>query len=214
MKAITKKTKHIIIILALALLAVIGMTIAYYTSRNDFKNEFSVAKPGVAVVEEFNPADDWVPGEEKTKEAWFTNSGEIDMLLRFHVDVAWEADTAPANAKEAAEVVTLNRDSAFENNFVSFTENDKVYYYYKKVLKPGEATTNVLDSVTFSSDLSNDHHGVNYENAQVNIIITGETVIASPNEDGYAEAAEEWNKTARIISGGEGINSVEWASKP
>lgn len=213
MKKIAKRTKSILIILALALVAIVGATIAYYTSKNDFKNEFHVSEPGVAVVEKFNPSDQWVPGEEKTKEVWFTNSGEVDMLLRFHVEVDWEEDSKPASASEASQIVTLNRNTAFEKNFCSFKENDKDYYYYKKVLKPGEVTSNVLDSVTFSSALSNDGHGVNYANSQVNITIIGETVIAEANESGYVEAAEEWNKTAQITDDVSGKKTVTWENK-
>lgn len=85
-----KKTVKVIAVFSLALLALVGLTMAYYNSQKDFQNEFHVNAPGVAMYEDFNPADHWVPDEEKGKQAWFTNTGELDMLLRFKVEAKWE----------------------------------------------------------------------------------------------------------------------------
>lgn len=209
MKKLAKKSKNILLLFALALLAIVGATAAYYTSQKAFDNELSVKAPGVAVLEKFNPADHWVPGEEKTKEVWFTNTGQMDMLLRFRVEIEWE-NSMPNGAKAAKDVVRLNHDvaSKFETNFDSFKEGDETYYYYNKVLKPGESTTHVLDSVIFHSDISNDSHGIDYSGSQVNITIIGETVLAATNDKGFAEAAGEWDKTAKVTG-----SEVTWSKK-
>ena len=85
MAQISKKAKKILIVLGLLTIAVIGLTLAYYSGQEEFENEFHVKEPGVAIYEKFNPTDWWVPGEEKSKQAWFTNTGEMDMLLRFKI---------------------------------------------------------------------------------------------------------------------------------
>ncbi len=223
MTSIPKKTKNILILLALLLLAVVGATIAYFTSRTVFKNEFHVSKPGAAVVERFNPADHWVPGEEKSKEIWFVNSGEADMLLRFKVDASWAKGYEPKDADGNTvnplpdiweeNIITLNWKGSGEDK----TEDDKLikdferiedsagtYYYYKKVLKAGESTDKVLESVTFSSSLSNDDHtGINYSESQINLTITGETVLADPDA-----ALELW----KIEAGIDAENNVTWTA--
>lgn len=209
----TKKTKNILIILALLLLAVVGATIAYFTNRTDFKNEFHVSKPGAAVVERFNPADHWVPGEEKSKEVWFVNSGEADMLLRFKVDASWAEGYEPKNAAgEKADplpdiweknIITLNWNGSGIENFSEITDSAGTYYYYKKVLKAGESTDKILESVTFSSNLSNDDHtGINYSESQINLTITGETVLADPDA-----ALKQWKMKAGIDA-----DNVTWTA--
>ena len=223
MTSITKKTKNILIILALLLLAVVGATIAYFTSRTDFKNEFHVSKPGAAVVERFNPADHWVPGEEKSKEIWFVNSGEADMLLRFKVDASWAEGYEPKNAAGEKvdplpdiwekNIITLNwnggggdktADDGSIKNFRKITDSAGTYYYYTRVLKAGESTDKVLESVTFSSSLSNDDHtGINYSESQINLTITGETVLADPDA-----ALELW----KIKAGIDAENNVAWTA--
>lgn len=198
MKKVVKQTKHILVILALLVVAVVGGTIAYYSSQQDFENEFKVPKPGVAIQEKFMPTDSWVPGEEKSKEVWFTNTGEMDMLLRFTVEAEWVGDDHPD--VDADSVITLfwnqgNDQRDDENPPVDFVSDEKKeYYYYTKILKAGESTQHVLESVKFSTDLSNDGHlNSDYSNTQINLTITGETVLAD------AEAvAEQWTETPQV----------------
>ncbi len=97
MERINKKMKMVLISLSILLLGAIGLTIAYYNSQKDFKNEFHVSAPGVSMYEDFNPADKWVPDEEKGKQAWFTNTGELDMLLRFTIEAKWKQPPTDAN---------------------------------------------------------------------------------------------------------------------
>lgn len=222
MTSITKKTKNILIILALLLLAVVGATIAYFTGRTDFKNEFHVSEPGAAVVERFNPADHWVPGEEKSKEVWFVNSGEADMLLRFKVTASWAEGYEPKDADGHTvnplpdiwekDIIILNwngsgvdktDDDGSIKDFQKITDSAGTYYYYTKVLKAGESTDKVLESVTFSSNLSNDDHtGINYSESQINLTITGETVLADPDA-----ALEQWKMKAGIDA-----DNVTWTA--
>ena len=63
------------------------------------------------------------------------------------------------------------------------------YYYYTKILKGGQSTQMILESVGFSPYLSNDPHGVDYSGKQINISMKGETVLAVE-----AAANEMWGK--------------------
>lgn len=227
MKQLLEKNKKILIALGLLFLAAAGLTYAYYNSMKDFKNEFRTPKPGVAIHEIFDPSDYWVPGEEKSKKALFSNSGESDMLLRFKVDIAWDgADSDhPQNAPE--NFVTLYwKDSsnkkgdgtpdpielseASGRDDFDFVLGPDGYYYYKKVLKAEGSdmslTQDVLQSVKFSEHLSNDGHAnSNYSNVQINVKIQGETVLASA---GGKAAEDEWDAVNKVFIG-EG-DSVMW----
>ncbi len=203
-----KKTKNILILLVLLLIAVIGGTVAYYFSKKDFSNEFRVPEPGVAIQERFSPADSWVPGEEKKKEVWFTNTGEMDMLLRFSVEAEWASDSHPN--VDPNNVITLfwnqgNETRDAQNppvNFQIITDGNTKYYYYTKILEAGKSTEHVLESVKFSSELSNDgHKNSDYSNTQINLTIKGETVLVDE-----AAVAEQWPGRSYSVSNG----TVTW----
>lgn len=204
MKQLNKKATKILIILGVMVLTIIGLTLAYYNSTKKFENEFRVNAPGVAVYEKFNPTDLWVPGEEKSKEVWFKNTGEQDMLLRFSYSVEWvPVDGKPMPNRPADEVVTLNWNIEGNTNVPKdFSKKDQTlngkpitYYYYNKVLKAGEPTDLVLKSVKFKTDLSNDEHRFDYSDQQINLTIKGETVLAD------SEAVkDQWKETQQITA--------------
>lgn len=221
----TRKTKQILILLALLLVALIGGTIAYYTGRQTFQNEFQVPEAGVAIQERFSPADHWVPGEEKSKEVWFTNTGKQDMLLRFFVTAEWETGSEPKDKDKKPldvdpnKVITLYWNGGDEERIeecpidfekkemITVEGKNRVYYYYKKVLKAGESTQHVLESVKFSSELSNDgHQHSDYSDSQINLTITGETVLA----DGRA-VTEQWTETPKVKADIDSDGSVTWS---
>lgn len=217
MKAIKKKEKLLFFTLSLLLIVIIGGTIAYYNSKKDFENEFQVGEPGVAMEEKFNPADHWVPGEEKSKEVWFKNTGEMDMLLRFSVKVEWDS-TVEHPDRDPNEVITLywndgkgNRipatpSDAVPVDFQKITQDEKDYYYYTKVLKAGESTEHTLESVKFATNLSNDgHKNSDYSNTRLLVTIKGETVLAVP------EAVEEWKEFPQIKADIQG-DTVTWST--
>lgn len=217
MKRINVKAKGILAALGLLLVTAAGVTAAYYASQKKFENEFKVDKPGVAVVEKFNPSDLWVPGEEKSKEVWFTNTGEQDMLLRFSVEVEWEPGMEPktepgTETRSASDVVELywnlgegDRGEGIPVGFTDIEQNGTKYYYYNKVLKAGESTEHVLESVKFKTNLSNSkdgHENSDFSNTQINLTIKGETVLA--DEEAKA-AADLWKMTGTITG-----DTVTW----
>ena len=215
MKQINKKATKILIVLCVVALTAVGMTIAYYNSTKEFENEFRVKAPGVAVYEKFNPTDWWVPGEEKSKEVLFKNTGEQDMLLRFSCSIEWVAVEGKELPQiEAKDVVSLNWnigegnekgedkeaiESGLETDVpVGFTKREQngiIYYYYNKILKAGESTDLVLESVKFMTNISNDEHGFDYSNQQINLTIKGETVLADS-----AAVEDQWKESPQIIA--------------
>lgn len=250
MKQISKKNIKILITLGVLVLAVIGLTLAYYSSQKEFENEFRLKEPGVAIYEKFNPTDWWVPGEEKSKQAWFANSGEMDMLLRFSIEIKWADGHAPSykdkdgaivpvdvQAKDVVDLywkdskdkpnpiplpTTLAEANALDGfDFIPITQDGVTYYYYKKVLKAKgtvgsdgadlSKTQNVLESVKFHTNLSNDgHDNSDYSNTQVDLTIKGETVLADA-----AAVKDQWKESPNVQAS---INletgTVDWSLVP
>lgn len=134
MKQLLEKNKKILIALGLLFLAAAGLTYAYYNSMKDFKNEFQVKEPGVAINEKFNPTDWWVPGEEKSKQIWFTNTGEMDMLLRFKLKIEWHKNQEEKYIDEEGKpTIPKDKDgkAISEEDLAKIDLSELVTFYWK-----------------------------------------------------------------------------------
>lgn len=177
-------------VIALCIITLIGVsgTYAYYQSEVQIKNPFRTGEPRIHLSEKFNEADNWVPGEEKEKKVWFENLGNMDLLLRFKVEVTLrdQADqpvkiTASKSDKnvyvtaDGNEFCTLNW---FDENMKSWADKQDGFYYYNQIFKAEAKTLPVLKSVTFSKGLSNDVHGIrtDYSQYKLQVKITAETI--------------------------------------
>lgn len=177
-------------VIALCIITLIGVsgTYAYYQSEVQIKNPFRTGEPRIHLSEKFNEADNWVPGEEKEKKVWFENLGNMDLLLRFKVEVtlrdpadqpvkitASKSDKNVYVTTDGNEFCTLNW---FDENMKSWADKQDGFYYYNQIFKAEAKTLPVLKSVTFSKGLSNDVHGIrtDYSQYKLQVKITAETI--------------------------------------
>lgn len=177
-------------VIALCIITLIGVsgTYAYYQSEVQIKNPFRTGEPRIHLSEKFNEADNWVPGEEKEKKVWFENLGNMDLLLRFKVEVtlrdpadqpvkitASKSDKNVYVTADGNEFCTLNW---FDENMKSWADKQDGFYYYNQIFKAEAKTLPVLKSVTFSKGLSNDVHGIrtDYSQYKLQVKITAETI--------------------------------------
>lgn len=181
-----KKNKKMLLIFGLLVLMAIGSTYAYFQASDSIDNQFHSAEAKVYLNEKFDPNDRWVPGEEKQKEVRFGNEGRIAAVLRVKF-------TPVLKLKDGTE--DTNAAAGFKLNFAenfsaNWTEKDG-WYYYNKVLSPGELTELSLKSVTISDVIGNDEHGIatDYSEATYDVNIEGELLQASL----AAEAAKYMN---------------------
>ncbi|MCD8225273.1 MAG: BsaA family SipW-dependent biofilm matrix protein [Clostridiales bacterium] len=95
-----KKKAAILGLLAIGFLS-FGTTWAYYYANDmSLGNPFATTHSGVVMVEEFDPGSSFLPGETVAKVVRFTNTGDMDLLLRVEVapQEAWyddEGEEAP-----------------------------------------------------------------------------------------------------------------------
>lgn len=191
MRQMDRKSKKVLMLAGFLLLAVVGVTVALYVNSSNIQNRFTVAGPGAVLTETFDSDDHWLPGEQKTKEVKFANTGGYDMLLRFWVEareeernlltLCWDEKTMETGVGTEAPI-----------GFTKVEEGDRTYYYYNKVLKPGEDVL-ALHSVKLSEAISNDNHGSSYSGKKINLTIKGEMILAFD-----AKQAEAWNKDVVI----------------
>ena len=116
-----RNRKRIAVIMGLCLVLMIGGVYAYFSESSSMNNPFTTPNPSVEIVENFNPADQWLPGEEKRKEVTFNNSGNVESLMRFKVEV-WMTDPEGKEVESIPEnFYTLNWSDNFNNSLGSGT---------------------------------------------------------------------------------------------
>ena len=78
-----------ILVAALLVGAIImaGSTFAWFTSKDEVTNRLSAsAEYGVAIAENFQSPEEWLPGQEINKDASAVNTGNVDAFVRMWLD--------------------------------------------------------------------------------------------------------------------------------
>jgi alternate signal-mediated exported protein len=206
----------LLLIFALAVGAVGGTWASYYHTSKNVQNRLTTRESGVTLKEVFNPADQWVPGEDKQKEVSFGNIGQSDQVIRFKTteiwydnngtpgslndDVPWAYtgtyDPQPAVIHYTSEVTGLNAA------WVKIGD----YYYYKKILAAETDTPLVIDSVSFSSAISNAGPGApdDFSNKRYSLSVQMESLDVNT-----IETAAGWNMTFSQSG-----NALTWSTVP
>ena len=207
--------KTIIFLLLIAIISVIGLTIAYFAGSTSIENTFTTKSNITKYTESFVSPDNWLPGDTTEKTLIAKNMGDIDQAVRIRVDESWITDNGgtlngwihPDGSKSthSTEIELSTDERVAILNLTNTSDWTKVgnYYYYNYKLAPGEDTNTFLESVTFNSKTKlNDtcettvdygttstacsSSGSDYDNATYILTLTIETV----QYDLYASA---WN---------------------
>ena len=164
-----KNKKPIIALGALAVLGLIGGTIAYFTSEATFDNVFTTAVYKTKSTEVFNAPDNWLPGETITKTVTTTNEGSIPVAVRVSTSEKWTLEngnevTFPLTidgtdyyTNGSRDLVTLNYNASKGTKWLESSDtSDKHLYYYKKLAAGASTETSFLDSVTLNANVTTD----------------------------------------------------------
>ena len=150
------------LLLLMFVFVVVGGTIAYYTSNDTFENEFDAGKYKIETQEAFVSPENWTPGTTTPKTFSVTNKGTVDSAVKVCFTQSWvDANNAPLNLKDSHDnlAAVLNFTSNSDKKWLEDCSNDgttKYCFYYYKKLEPNETTSNLLESVTFNSNVDID----------------------------------------------------------
>ncbi len=159
------KKMPIVAIALLAIVGVVGGTIAYFTSVKEFPNIFKTDVYKTEIEEFFNPEDgeDWKPGSTVDKAIHVTNTGNVPVAVRIEMEESWYEINADGSRGAKVEktgkikvdgkdedVVIKNLNKEYAANWII---KDNVYYYNKALAK-GESIQH-LESVTLNNELAN-----------------------------------------------------------
>lgn len=195
----SKKKLSLVIAAGVLLIAVVGGSLAWFTSQDTKTNHFTTGSISHEIVEDFDttgPSQDLLPGDEVNKDVWINNTGKSDALLRVKITPQWmngeEADTDLGNEGIelvfAEKVQTALNESGIAEGATWVLGNDG-YFYYTSILSVNseeveKQTAQLLDAVRLSGKITDQ---TKFANKEMNVIIESETVQV--NKDAYEE---EW----------------------
>ena len=138
--------------------AALGGTVAYLTDYDQAVNEFTVGKVDIELLEpEWDPEDhtDIEPGRDIPKDPQISNTGVNEAFVYLEISVPM-ADVAAADQdgsrldKKIQELFSFRPGEEWTNLSVTESGSSRVYVYaYNGILKPGETTEPLFESIQF-----------------------------------------------------------------
>lgn len=173
-----KEKLSVVAILAIFLAIMSAGTWAYFTTSEQVHNVITTGGVDItlnewadeAKTEPFEDLEGILPGRQVTKIPEVVNSGENPVFVRVKLTKAieWLSEV------ELTDEVDLSKVT-LDLNETDWVEQDG-YYYYRKVLLPGETTEPLFTTVTFDVTMGNV-----FQNAQISIDITAQAVQSANN---------------------------------
>ena len=141
-----------------------GNAYAWLSGQNSASNIINTPIAEVAIVEgnTLEDIDGWTPqdiswGNDVLKYVRFSNTGQSTMLIRATYAQTWKSGTTYLSnvIKTDTGYVSVAQPqwtvSGFTNDSLWWYNTNDGWYYYRKVLQPGESTDAVMDKVSFIS---------------------------------------------------------------
>ena len=158
-KKSAREKRVLVASLIVAAVMIGGSTFAWFTSKDEVTNRLSAsADYDVAISENFQPPEEWVPGQEINKDAGATNTGNVDAFVRMWLDGEM---TVVSEGDGAALTTDLSTAAAATNSSLA---NMNLYYlaaapntYYKKLdinktKNPNNSNTNPNEGNTTNAN--------------------------------------------------------------
>ena len=176
-----KRKLLILSVLAICVAMLAGGTLAFFTSEDKAHNVITTGGVEITLQEwadeakttPFKDLTGVMPNTTVTKIAEIKNTGASDAWVRVKVEknIKLQGDGTPDTGLVELKI-----------NTVDWTEKDG-YYYYNKILKPGEITAPVFTSVSFAADM-----GDEYQDATATVDVFAQAVQTANNGDAVLTA--------------------------
>lgn len=146
-----KSKKSLIALCLIVLVAVISLTYAYFSSRQNIENEFKTDAFSASVVQTIVSPDDWAPGKTIDKNVVASNNGDVDVAVRISYTEEWKSSENAIldNEVNGERLAIIN----FSNEDDWFKEGN--YYYYNKKISKNEQSSSFISSITYNASAVN-----------------------------------------------------------
>ena len=86
-KKTSKEKRVLIAALCIAATVAAGSTFAWFSSKDEVTNRLSAsAAYDVSIAEDFQPPEDWIPGQTINKDVSAVNTGNVDAFVRMWLE--------------------------------------------------------------------------------------------------------------------------------
>lgn len=159
-----KKILSICLVAVMAVMAIAGASLAYFTAEDTATNVFTVGNVAIDLTEpEWDKkgavdAPEVYPGEALAKDPTVKNTGKNPCFVRISV-TGWDS---LKNAKLSAQDITYRTDYVDEKLGENWTLHDG-YFYYTKVLAVNETTDALFDQIVIPTDVTNGDAATEYK---------------------------------------------------
>ena len=166
-----KKIIAVCLIVAMAAIAVVGGTLAWFTDDEEATNTFTVGNVDITLTEPnwegtgSQDAPEVYPGEPLAKDPTVENVGANPCFVR--IKVTGLDCLAPASN------ITYRTDYKTGKLGDNWVDGGDGYFYYNKVLAAGETTDALFDQIVMPTDLENGD-----AESEFNVVVTAEAVQA------------------------------------
>lgn len=180
-----------VIVIGLAVLAS-GRTAAYFTVEETAYNVITTGYLYMDLVEETTGGKPWpeegitgvVPGMSADKVVYVENKGGVPFFTRISMDKLVLAGDGKTELSSEFITVDLNEEQWLEKDG---------YYYYHRILEPGEKTEPLFTLVKFGPELGNE-----YMTARVEIQVLAQAVQSANNGEDPLEA-QGWSASGKLV---------------
>ena len=163
------KARLMIVLSFVLTTTVLGATYAYTVHKNELENLLKAHIVSGEVIEEgasVGESKDYqlTPGANTAKRVQFKNTGDVAVFLRVAYSETWvDKDGKPL--AHVASYATPTWTTVWTSSSGEWTNGGDGWYYYKKILKAGDTTAQVLSGVSFLSTpaLPSDYAGGDYQ---------------------------------------------------
>ncbi len=161
----TKKMKNNFIIVCLFCILLTGVMgiYGYYSDKETVNNHFSFGEDTTIIEEDFVLPDEMEPGISFRKSPKVTNTGNVPCYVRIFCELS---------DSRVSSFISLD----FNQKEWSLKQSDG-YYYYNKILQPGESTEPLFTTVKIDSNIEED------KLKDFNIIVYADTVQSEGYEN-------------------------------
>ena len=176
-------TLAVIMIAASSLLAIKG-TIAYFQNQSNINNFLYVKELKVDLLDLFDNNKYALPGDTLNKDVSMSNTGEVDAIVRIQLTPSWTPSTDSNGNILSNDTITVNFSNTVQTDW-TFIDG---WWYYNKILLPGEDTSLLVDSLYYTV-VSNDTHDIDYSNSQYSLDVLAQSLQAYPEA-----SSSTWNQ--------------------
>lgn len=175
-----KKVLSTVLAGALAVTAVVGGSLAYFTDKDNKTNTFTVGNVNITLTEpnwEGNgseEAPEAYPGEPLAKDPTVKNDGANPCFVRIKVD--------GLDSLGDAGMITYRTDYVTDKLGDGWVKGNDGYFYYDTVLEVGATTDALFDQIVMPTDLTNGDGTTEY-----NVVVTAEAVQAQGAKPSWAD---------------------------